>query len=969
MLKQVLFRSLLLFAFFSNAPCLLAQLPTPINYGQSIVGNLPLTSSTASYTTPFAQPGDVLLVRAVPAGLMALKLELFSPSGQFLMEYFPLANTDYIHFFYTIPPAPAGESGIYKMIVSNTDGFFTGNFCLFLQRANDPPNAQFLNCNSSLNDDMDCESSILSLQYMVQQGAVSRITINPNGLATPEAWLCSSDGTILRYGVSASGSALTFDTIPAAYTGCYHVFLTGFDAFFTSGFNISHTLLSGNCAAPLVQVMPSNGNVCTGSPFSLSVSSPLPNASFLWSGPNGFTSSQTEISFPEAADSLAGVYTVTVTTPGVCSSVLTRTISVKPLPTALASVTPVSGSVCAGQSFSLNVTTNASGPISYKWNGPSNYSSTQKSPTLNNSTPAQSGFYAISVTDGNGCVGTGGIQVSVNALPSSTITSPPNGKVCLGQILQLNVDTDAQDPIFSWSGPVFCGFTSTLQNPQIPNVGFECGGNYFVTVTDVATGCSSTTSKFVTVNSLPLADISGGTLPLCAGTSTDLTGCCSAQAYAWSTGETTSSITVTPLTTTKYYLTITNANGCMNSDSTVVQVNPRPTVSAMSTPEVPEICSDEGQILLCATSSDATKPSWKWTTTGFNSTQQCIVLTTPQQSGVYTAAVTDGITGCSNTATPINVSIHAKPTVNILQIPTPPYCAGDDLTFCANSDATGPSFVWTGPNGFLGTTLCVTVNDAGVLESGVYSVIVTDVFGCVANTAAVNILINPQPTAAIAGGLAICKGSTTVLTASGGGTYSWSIVSSGASITVAPAATTTYSVTVTNNFGCTDTASATVEVSANDLVLSVVSQNGDIQASTSGGQQPYTYSIFPFVPQSPNQPGLFENAPSGTYTVTVMDNFGCTASNVIVGTVEPAEAWGLTVAPNPSGGIVQIWTGKPLTEKLEIALFDATGRRIRDFQMETPALTLDLTDLPTGFYALRISEGQKVGAVRLAVVR
>lgn len=939
-----------------------AQDGTPIAFGQCKDSTLATASSTITYQTPFLYPRDVLLIRAKGSGVR-YKFELLSPNGTIVATMSSTSTADLLQTTYTVPQT--GPAGTYNIIVSAT-GSFGGNFSIAIEKMNEPANAVFLECNASLDGSLNCGPIIKTYRFLVQEGSRSRIKVVPSGTA-PEVWLCDKTGNILSHESGSLGNIITFDTVLASQTDCYFLFVASSNGFFFNQFSVSHTLLLGDCIAPSVQTLPSNGNVCQGSPFSLTVSSPLPNATYIWSGPNGFTSTQAHISFPEALNSLSGIYTVNVTIPGVCPVVLTRVITVKPLPDPTAAVMPENGSVCQGESFKLSAT--PSSLISYKWTGPNNYTSTQQSPTLYNTIPEQSGFYNISVMDGNGCVGTDSVDVSVNALPSANIISPPTGNACFGQTLQLDVDTDAQDPIFSWSGPLFCGFTSNLQNPQIPNISFDCFGVYYVTVTDISTGCSNTTNKHVAINSLPLASISGGTVPLCKGASTTLTGCCSAQTYLWSTGDTTKNITVMPEATTKYYLTITDANGCMGLDSTVVQVKPLPSISVMSTPENPEICSGQGQILLSVMSPDAYSPIWNWTKNGaFISNNQVISLSNPGQSGIYTASVTDGMTHCSNTALTDTVNIYQTPSVSILQIPEPPYCTGDDLTFCAISDGTGPSYTWTNPAGPWETTLCAFLNNVNVWQSGVYSVTVTDVHGCMGSKAA-NVLINPQPMASISGDLAICEGSSTVLTASGGGSYSWSTLSSGASITVAPAVTTTYEVTVTNNFFCTDTANATVEVSVTDLDLSVVFDNGNIEASASGGQQPYSYSIFPFAPESPNQPGLFENVPGGTYTVIVTDAFGCTASNAINKTVDPIIAWGLTIAPNPSDGIAQIRTDQPFSGKLEMVLFDANGRRIRSFWMETPMLTLDLTDLANGFYILRISDGEKAGAMRLAVIR
>lgn len=827
MLKKHLIPALLLFRFFFHEPCLFAQLPIPINYGQSIVGTLPSTSSTVSYTTPFAQPGDVLMIRAAPSGLMHLKVELYAPSGQFLMEY--LANADYIvHFFYPIPPAPVGESGVYKMIVSNTDGFFTGDFCLFLQRTNETPNVLSLHCNSSLSDDLDCISSCLSLRYMVQQGAVSRITIHSNSLSTPEAWLCSSDGTILKYGVATSGYTLTFDTISATYTGCYFVFVTDFGAFFTTGgFNVSHTLISGDCAAPVVQVAPSNGSVCAGSPFSLTASSPLPNATYAWSGPNGFTSSQPIVSFGSATPAMAGTYTVTVAAPTVCPNTFSKIITVKPLPTATASVTPPDGSVCAGESFNLNVATNAGGLTSYNWSGPKSYSSTQKSPTLYNTTPNQSGFYKIVVTDGNGCIGTDSIAVSVHALPDIVISQPASGGVCKGSTLQLFAQTDTTGASYLWTGPN--AFTSILQNPQIPNVTSAAAGSYFVTVTD-SYGCSDYQLKYIPVWNLPVASIVPVSASVCAGDSIKLTAN-GGTLYKWSSNATTKETYAKPLQTTMYSVTVTDNNGCTDTENTTITVKSLPAISVTSTPAIAEICSGSGQILLSVMSSDASNPVWKWTKNGgFFSANQFLSLSNPGQSGIFTAFVTDGITGCSNTALPVTVNIYQTPTVSVTQITQPPYFEGDDFTICANSNASIPDYEWTGPNGFTDISACVMVNNASLLNSGIYNVTVTDGNGC--------------------------KGFANV----------------------------------------------------------------DIEIMT-------------------------------------------------VGTVQPAIEWGLSISPNPSFGLFEVVLKKSHINPLQFSVFDESGRLLRSFALETDTKTLDLTDLPSGIYLLRIAEGRNTGFMRLAILK
>lgn len=954
MLKKQLLLALMALPFLAFAQ------GRPIAFGECHDSTLVNASSSITYQTPFLYKGDLLLLRTKGKGVR-YKFELLSPTGIIVAAQSSVSTADLLQTIYTVPPT--GPEGNYRVIISAT-GSSGGNFSIAIEKMNSPATAVFLECNASLSGSLTCGPVIKTYRYLVKQGARSRIKVVPSGTA-PEAWLCDKSGQILAHEAADLGDVITFDTVLAAQTDCYYVFVASSDAFFFTNYSVSHTLLFGECAAPVVQTIPPSGNVCTGDAFSLTASSPFPNATYLWNGPNGFTSSQPQISFSGAADSMSGNYTVTVSVPGICPGVVTRTISVKPLPAALASATPAS--VCAGSTFKLDVSTNAT---TYQWSGPNGYSSTSKSPQIAVPVNAQTELrvYVVTVTDGTtGCTNTSSVAVQINAKPTVIIDAPPNGKVCQGQTLQLNVATDAQAPVYSWSGPIFCGFSSTLKNPQIPDIDFDCQGNYFVTVTDLNTGCSNTSIRYVAVNSLPLADITGGSLPLCAGEEEELTGCC-ANIFHWSTGETTKDITVTPLTTTKYFLTVTDNNGCTDVDSTVINVKPLPTISIASMPANPEICSGEGQIVLCA-SSNAKEPGWKWTGPGFNSTLQCISLSTPQQSGIYTAVVTDGITDCSNIIKD-TIIIHATPTVSISQLPAPaPYCEGESFTLCVSSDGTLPTYTWTGPDNLSSSGICVSIAGASSKHAGNYNVTVTDIYNC-RNSASIPVDIDPVPTAAISGDLSICEGSATTLTAAGGVNYKWSTGASGATIVVSPAATTFYTVTVTNNFGCASTASATVAVSPNNLSLSVFADGNTVLASASGGTPPYTYSIS-WPGQQPNTNGIFSNVPGGTYTVSVTDAFGCSTMKTVIvtGIVEPSDAWGLSVSPNPGSGLFEIALANSPLQTLRFDLFDTNGRFLRAFVMETANIALDLTGLSNGFYLLRVTDGEKMGVVRLVVMR
>ncbi|MFN4253865.1 MAG: reprolysin-like metallopeptidase [Saprospiraceae bacterium] len=168
------------------------------------------------------------------------------------------------------------------------------------------------------------------------------------------------------------------------------------------------------------------------------------------------------------------------------------------------------------------------------------------------------------------------------------------------------------------------------------------------------------------------------------------------------------------------------------------------------------------------------------------------------------------------------------------------------------------------------------------------------------------------------------------------------------------------------------TLNLTFTIEAFPLVGFTVSNNvDDIIVTVASGTSPYQYSLNGGPAQSSN---IFPDLPKGTYTVWVIDANGCTSSQQYVldyvGTVEPGAAWGVAVQPNPSTGLFQISVQNAPANALNFKVFDAAGRLVRsEFAGSTGTTfsqTLDLTDLPAGLYLLQISDGQSVGALRLA---
>jgi len=320
---------------------------------------------------------------------------------------------------------------------------------------------------------------------------------------------------------------------------------------------------------------------------------------------------------------------------------------------------------------------------------------------------------------------------------------------------------------------------------------------YTVTVSD-ANGCTGTASMVVTENTALSPMITGpnvlcvnGTIPLDAG---------SYSSYLWSNNSTTQSIVVNMAGT--YSVTVTDANGCTGTDTQVI------------TPGSPVLPNISGNPTFCignSTTLDAgSYSSYLWSN---NSTTQGIVV---NMAGTYSVIVTDA-NGCTGTdSQAVNQSAPITPIIT------------GSATFCLNGstvlDAGSgfASYSWSNLN--LDTTRTITVSVVGT-----YTVTVTDANGCTGtDSQVVNQTTALSPT--ITGQTAFCPGGMTDLNAgSGFATYKWSNAATTSTITVNTGGL--YTVEVSDNGGCTGTAS--VQVSIHPAVTANAAQPDTLDCNTS----------------------------------------------------------------------------------------------------------------------------------------
>jgi len=229
-----------------------------------------------------------------------------------------------------------------------------------------------------------------------------------------------------------------------------------------------------------------NSPVIEGCLLTLTVSA-NPEATFTWSGPNGFTSTlQNPTVSNSATSSMSGTYDVMVTLNGISGTGSTY-VTVYNAP-----IAGNNGPVCSDDRLALTASTIPD--ATYNWTGPNGFTSNEKNPVVNNhATLAMAGLYTVTATlTVNGCTSIpGSTNVIVNPLPSIPIAGN-NGPACNGSLLSLTAST-ILDVTYHWIGPN--GFTSTLQNPIVSDSATTAmSGTYQVTVS-FSNGCTSQISS------------------------------------------------------------------------------------------------------------------------------------------------------------------------------------------------------------------------------------------------------------------------------------------------------------------------------------------------------------------------------------------------------------------------------------------------------------------------------------------
>ncbi|RMG92521.1 MAG: hypothetical protein D6706_16730, partial [Chloroflexi bacterium] len=557
-----------------------------------------------------------------------------------------------------------------------------------------------------------------------------------------------------------------------------------------------------------------------------------PPYTYAWS--NGATTAN-----PTVSPLSTTTYTVTVTDSKGCTATSSITVTVNPRPIADAGTNKI---ICFGDQATIGGSPSASGgtpPYTYSWSPSSGLSATNvPNPSAS---PNASTQYTLIVTDAKGCKDTSTVIVYVNYLPSIHVD---NDTICEGGTATLAVEDEfhrvSSPAVLTTSGGVlsitFTGTPATAIGPATltvyargdinsaneyyeifdeasnllgqTNLGLQCG-NYVATQFTIP---AATINSYAIDGALTFtADATSNVDPICAFNdvymeiSYPVTG--TFYTYIWSNGMTSSSISVSPSTTTTYWVQVTDGNDCSYTDTALVVVHPNPVVDAG--PDV-EICVGDS-IQIC---------------TAFDTVDQQLTTINPGNFIRSVGTMFDVVASTDVILTGFDAYLEESGTYEIY------YKAGTYLGFETNSAAwtfAGSASVTVSSPGSL-TTIPISTSIAipagqrvGIYITKTTSGLPIRLFYSQGFTSGVSTLFADANISMIAGSsLSAYPFSSPSSNNSFAGrvryrtnhvaSLSWNFGSTDYCNFVDPVSTTTYTVTVENGYGCTASDQVTVTV-------------------------------------------------------------------------------------------------------------------------------------------------------------
>ncbi|MFT6019220.1 MAG: hypothetical protein ACI9CQ_002019 [Saprospiraceae bacterium] len=591
----------------------------------------------------------------------------------------------------------------------------------------------------------------------------------------------------------------------------------------------------------------------------------------------------------------------------------------------------ITNASCTGAGAIMLTIDGGNSPYTYEWNG-----GTTENPLTN----ASAGNYVCTITDFNGCTFLSpsydvDLEDSDLAISNSTIIAVSCFEGNNGSI-SLNISGSLTPFQYNWN---VAGSEANLNNLT--------AGTYTCTVTDNS-GCSIVVDELLV--SQPQSQLAVASLEqtnvACQGESSgsasvEATGGTSPYGYQWSSGSTEANISNQPVGS--YTCTITDANGCSISTSTVMITEPASAVSFNNLAVSDLSCnsSDDGSVSLSGTGG--TSPyAYLWNNGAMTSS------ITNLEEGPYQCTITDN-SGCTFVTNSFDVGNPSPINLNSFEVTNASCIADGNISLTVNGGASSYGYLWS--NGDTGSSL--TAN------AGSYICTITDAMSCELVTQTFSILLEDSDLNLDAfnakdincfgdgdGSISIAvSGTATPFT------FNWS--NGETSPNISPIPPGSYTCTITDDNGCSIITSP-IAIGQPDAPLTInnISSNnlscanandGNISLGISGGTVPYTYNWV-----SGGSMSSLSDLSAGTYSCTITDNNNCTIATVPISISSPS-AIQLTDAI-----LIDANCGQSGSGSIDISI--SGGINPYSYIWNTGASSQDLNNISAGAYICTVTD-------------